>query len=188
MEYKDEDALQSSLRLLQHLSNIRKDLSSVPPDHWALLATAKVLSLDTVGRINIDDEVLADLYFHATQIVEKIISDAKLAGDSAGSLTDNGQTCSSATRLEGLCAIFPHMEKRDYPYPYLDQMQDYIERGIGYLMRAQIESGPLAGGMPWISPHHSSYSANPRAPEIRIDSVQHAISAVLGSLNLVYDD
>ncbi|OUS08854.1 hypothetical protein A9Q96_00470 [Rhodobacterales bacterium 52_120_T64] len=185
MEYKDEDSIQCSLSILQHLCNTRKDLPSVPPDHWALLATAEVLSLNSTGRIDVEDTALAALHFHAAQVVDKILRDADLADDSAGSLTDNGQTCSSATRLEGLCAIFPHMKKNGYPN--LDQIQDCIERGIGYLMSAQVESGPLAGGMPWVSPHHTTYATNQTAPEIRIDSVQHAISAVLGSLSLDYN-
>ena len=76
--------------------------------------------------------------------------------------------------------MFGYLAKRGYRD--LDRVRDRIDRGIAYLMNAQVASGPLAGGMPWVSPHHSTYSTNKTAPEIRIDSVQHALSAVLGSL------
>lgn len=180
MKFDDNVAVEHALRILRYLSDSRRGAPSVPPDHWALLATAEVFSLVADGRIDVDEAALEVFWIHAIQIVEKILLDADRAADPAGSLTDNGQTCSSATRLEGLCAIFGYLAKRGYRD--LDRVRDCIDRGIAYLMNAKVASGPLAGGMPWVSPHHATYSTNPTAPEIRIDSVQHALSAVLGSL------
>ncbi len=180
MKFDDNVAVEHALRILGYLSDSRRGASSVPADHWALLATAEVFSLVADGRIDVDEAALEAFHVHAIQIVEKILLDADQAADPAGSLMDNGQTCSSATRLEGLCAMFGYSAKRGYRD--LDRVRDCIDRGIAYLMNAQVASGPLAGGMPWVSPHHAAYSTNPTAPEIRIDSVQHALSAVLGSL------
>ena len=180
--FDDNAAVEHALRVLGYLSTSRRGAQSVPPDHWALLATAKVFSLVADGRINVDDAGLDAFFIHAIQIVEKILLDADQSADPAGSLTDNGQTCSSATRLEGLCAIFCHLAKRGYSD--LDRVRECVDQGIGYLMNAQVTSGPMAGGMPWVSAHHATYRTNPTAPEIRIDSVQHSLSAVLGSLTI----
>lgn len=180
MRFDDDIAVEHALRILRYLSESRVGAPTVPPDHWALLATAEVFSLVADGRIDLEAVILEAFRFHAIQIVDKILLDADQAADPGGALTDNGQTCSSATRLEGLCAIFGYLAT--HGYCDLDRVRDCIDRGIAYLMNAQVASGPLAGGMPWVSPHHATYSTNPTAPEIRIDSVQHALSAVLGSL------
>ena len=59
------------------------------------------------------------------------------------------------------------------------------EEGIGFLLRSQIASGEYAGAIPRaVRPlpethHRFNKTFNQRATEVRIDYVQHALSAML---------
>jgi len=65
------------------------------------------------------------------------------------------------------------------------QMVVAIDEGIQFLLRSQIRSGKYAGGIPRaiqvLPEDHPQFteSFNHRATEVRIDYVQHALSAML---------
>ena len=73
IRFDDDVAKETALRILRYLSDSRHGAPSVPPDHWALLATAKVFSLVADGRIDVDAATLEAFYIHTIQIVEKIL-------------------------------------------------------------------------------------------------------------------
>lgn len=58
MKFDDNVAVEHALRILRYLSDSRRGAPSVPPDHWALLATAEVFSLVADGRIDVDEAAL----------------------------------------------------------------------------------------------------------------------------------
>lgn len=178
----DQEATGTSLNILMNLAKTRRLKKQVPSDHWALLATAEAFKLAKAGKIEMTEQVFDALYVHATQVVREIIRGTENPLLQIGALVANGQCCSIATRLEGLTAIYPWLKEREHAEHR--SASDLIEIGIAYLIEAQIREGKLKGGVPWISHHHPDYNAVHQASEVRIDTVQHSISAVLGGLAL----
>lgn len=175
----DAAAVDTCIQILMHLSNSRRELDHVPPDHWALLATARLFSEAKAGFIDLDEPTEASLYYHATQIIGEILAAADLATGPSGSLVDNGKSCSIATRLEGLTAMQPWLTENGYRS--LQIVNQRIEDGVNYLLRSQYTDGDCIGGLPWVPDFHPASSDRADSPEVRIDTVQHAISAVLGA-------
>ncbi|MGA2226148.1 MAG: hypothetical protein ABSH41_17055 [Syntrophobacteraceae bacterium] len=70
----------------------------------------------------------------------------------------------------------------DYPAELIGAIKETVVRGVGFLLREQIQSGPYEGGMPGriIGSGDATISAGADAPHIRIGYVQHALCAFLG--------
>ncbi len=157
-------------KALSYLAKSRTGLSSVPADHWALIATAKLVPYCDEGACSVSR---AELVEHAAQVCESILRD-QFKGSAAvgldGAFDPTGRTAPAATRLEGLLASLTFLPKNELR----DRIEVAAGRGITFLLRAQIVSGPEAGGIPGaiiISARDSS--------QIRIDYVQHALCAWL---------
>ncbi len=175
--------LQAAADGIAHLARKRKGLEVVEADHWALLATAKLLPLYDRCRQPVPREAILD---HAVQICDSIvyrIPDKSASGIKNQGYVEDGRTTPTATRLEGMLAILEFLpaDERDLR----KRMVDTIHGGVRFLLRSQIRSGNYAGAMPRaIHPlprMHPLYSKafNRRATEVRIDYVQHALSAML---------
>lgn len=156
---------------LSYLAKSRVKARRLPPDHWALIATSRFLPHCPEGDCPVSR---AELIEHAARICDRIL------GDQVGSAPDPrrngafnaaGQTTSSATRLEGLLATLEFLP--DDATERRSRIEAAVDHGIAFLLAAQIPSGPYAGGMP------GAVSSARRAGEIRIDYVQHAMSAWL---------
>jgi len=95
---------------------------------------------------------------------------------SLGAFDPDGRTAPAATRLEGLLAALEFLPK--------DEEHTKIEaaagRGIAFLLRMQIGSGPYSGGMPGAFATRVLDSS-----KIRIDYVQHALCAWMRYQNLL---
>jgi hypothetical protein len=165
-------------RGLLALERGRRGAPDVPADHWALLATAAWLR--TAGPACAPD-TRAAMRRHAAQVCRSILDAAPRDGD--GRLTADGRTCPTATRVEGLqaaLAVLPETES-----DLRARVAKAVRGGVRFLAAAQLRDGPYAGGVPRavtrFSEHAPAYDAgfNRRATEIRIDYVQHALSAIL---------
>jgi hypothetical protein len=96
--------LNSAVRTLTYLANTRKNVLNVPADHWALLATEKLFSLENGAELPIDRNLLVS---HATQICQVILNaqiNEHERPEYIGGFTSNGRTTPTSTRLEGLLA------------------------------------------------------------------------------------
>lgn len=122
---------------------------------------------------------------HALQICDAMLEEARHPqpiAEMEGSLAPRGAVTPTATRLEGLQAALTFLPP---DHPIVPHLRAAIDRGIDFLLRAQVKDGPYAGGMPQaISrlPDDALGSArefNQRATEIRIDYVQHSLSALV---------
>jgi hypothetical protein len=175
--------LQGAADSIAYLARKRKGQTWVEADHWALLATAKLLPLYHLCRQSLPKKAIEQ---HAIQICESILErkPANYRNDlDFGCLTNDGRTTPTATRLEGLLAVIGYL-----PAEYTSlrkRMIPVIYEGLWFLLRAQLRSGPYAGGIPRAvrklpEIHHKfSNSFNRRVTEIRIDYVQHALSAMI---------
>jgi hypothetical protein len=175
--------LQAAADSIAYLARKREGQKRVEADHWALLATAKLLPLYNRCRQPLPKQALER---HAAQICESILqSKLDLDDDSLryGSFLADGRTTPTAIRLEGMLAALSFLPA---DYSRLRQaMIVGIDEGIQFLLRSQIRSGEHAGGIPRaideLPEDHPQYepSFNRRASEVRIDYVQHALSAML---------
>ena len=155
-------------KALSFLARSRAGLATVPADHWALIATAKLLPYCDEGGCSASRE---ELVRHAVQVCESILRDqfkASAAVALDGAFDSTGRTAPAATRLEGLLAALEFLPKSELR----DKIEAAVGRGIAFLLRAQVVSGPEAGGMPG-----SALTRMLDSSQIRIDYVQHALCA-----------
>ncbi|HTY85586.1 MAG TPA: hypothetical protein VMB19_15305 [Silvibacterium sp.] len=160
--------LGAAAKALCYLARSRVEASTVPTDHWALIATARLLPYsDMVTSIVSREELLQ----HAAQICDSIVRD-QFRGSAPvgldGAFDSMGRTAPAATRLEGLLSALEFLPKGELR----DKVEAVTNRGIAFLLRAQILSGPQEGGMPGAVLVRVRNST-----EIRIDYVQHAVCA-----------
>jgi len=166
------DWLDAAAKTLSYLAKSRSGHSTVPADHWALIATAKLLPYCEQMACPASRKELVQ---HAVQICNSILREQitnPVLPLLDGAFDATGRTAPAATRLEGLLAALEFLPKE------LGGLRMQIEgataRGISFLLRAQITSGPYAGGVP------GALSAGAKdASTIRIDYVQHALCAWL---------
>lgn len=159
----------AALRGLEYLASSRQDAGAdeTPLDHWALIATAECLS-----QVGPHHSSSAALLRHACQIIDVML--ARQIHDYSspflhGSFTRHGSTTTTATCLEGLLAIRPWIDDQLSLAAAVDQACD---QGLTYLLKAQLQHGLWRGAIPSL--------AEPRPSAIRIDYVQHALSAFVG--------
>ena len=168
-------------RALEYLARSRQGRSRVEADHWALLATGRLLAIDRVEQYGVDSDLLIA---HAKQVCRSIMSAQVTNSDNPdyqGGFTSDGRTTPTATRLEGLLAAMTFIPRSD---PLFPEMAEAVELGITFLLNAQIDDGDYAGAytratalLDGDSPEVRTF--NRRATEIRVDYVQHALSALI---------
>jgi hypothetical protein len=155
-------------KALSYLAKGRTGLTTVPADHWALIATAKLLPYCEDGGCAASRK---ELVRHAVQVCESILRD-QFKGSAAvgldGAFDPSGRTAPAATRLEGLLAALEFLPKGQLT----ERVEAATARGTAFLLRAQVATGPDAGGMPG-----AVITREIDSGEIRIDFVQHALCA-----------
>jgi hypothetical protein len=165
---------------MRHLANSRKENSHVPADNWALIATAELISLG--DQLDATDRAL--FKEHAAQIANDEISRQILNSTEDplyGCYNREGRITPSSTRLEGILATLTYWPKEDVAFRA--HLKSSADAGIAFLIHAQIKEGAQKGAFPeaieavWGEP--PKRSSRPPLAEIRIDFIQHALSALL---------
>ena len=162
--------LAAATKALSYLARSRARLTEVPPDHWALIATAKLL---THYPESVSPASREELIRHAVQICRALMKDQQRLGSDPsldGSFDATGRTAPTATRVEGLLAALEFLPDGSLR----PQIKDTVDHGIAYLLRTQLRNGPYAGAIP-----DAHIASSPEAFYIRIDFVQHALCAWL---------
>jgi hypothetical protein len=177
--------LRAAYRVLEYLARERRDQTDIPADHWALLATDKLLSYTETQGIKISRDVLIR---HAVQICNTILNDQIINHEHTeliGGFTKDGRTTPAATRLEGLIAASSFIPA---DVEIHNRFEKSISLGISFLLRAQVKTGRFTGAIPravirmdGMGPEIEK--VNKRATEIRMDYIQHGLSAMLQSLH-----
>jgi hypothetical protein len=174
--------IDSAVKALRFLASERAVSGEAPADHWALLATAKLFELARRDKLDIPETLLLN---HSLQVCHAILEEGRIPPalpEMEGSLVANGIVTPTATRLEGLLAARTFLPTEHPITPHVDSA---IRRGINFLVRAQVKEGQFDGGMPYAiaklpgSSHQFMSSFNEQASEIRVDYVQHAMSALV---------
>lgn len=189
---KDPDPiwLEAAANALGYLVYSREGAQDVPADHWALLATEALFSLGENLALPVSRPLLVS---HASQICTRILQDQMSCPSQPrydGGFTTDGRTTPTATRLEGLLAALSFLpEDSNLRQPICIA----VNRGVRFLLQAQITVGDFAGAMPRAVGTLQGNGAktlkfNRRATEIRIDYIQHAMSALMQSHKTFWDD
>ena len=175
--------IEAAKKALLYLEDLRRtqDLEEVEPDHWALLATARLLPLL--------DETTSDywrIYQHGVKVVESMLSvlTKEELVENNGCHTADGRTCPTSTRLEGLLAATTFVRDDELFVvdwdPKVERLQDrmlyFIQLGVDFLLESQEEntSYNMQGGVPAVYPADSD-----KKKEVRVDYVQHSMSAMI---------
>jgi len=175
--------LEAAAKGMAFLAHQRAGKQRVEADHWALIATAKLLARYDDSRMSVPRDLIIN---HAVQICESILAgQARLTVDAtqSGGFVLDGRTCPTATRLEGLLAALSFLPSEQGDLKR--RIDSAVAAGIAFLLRAQVREGKFTGAMPRaicrLPENHPRYSRafNRRATEIRIDYVQHAVCAML---------
>lgn len=180
---RDSRWFEVAARGMGHLCRARIVDGEVPPDHWALLATEPLLApAGEAVAIPVKRDAFLD---HARRICRLMLATQNQNPTKPallGGFTDDGRTCPTAIRLEGLLAAYRYLPETDVELR--SRIASACHLGTGFLLRAQVRKGRLRGGFPravcskTAIPGNRSF--NSRVPEIRIDYVQHALSALIG--------
>ena len=174
--------LAAAAKGMTHLAEKRSAAGQAPSDHWAMLATKKLLAKLTQSPLpGIDSSLLIR---HAVMVSENMLSEQMTgpgAGDLAGSFLPQGRTCPTSIRLEGMLAVLALL-----PAEHADlrsRLEDSVSAGMRFLLSQQVSAGQMAGAIPRAasalpdSPENQAF--NQRVGEVRIDYVQHAVSAMI---------
>ncbi len=181
--------LEAGAKAIAFLARQRTGKSRVEADHWALLATEKLLPLHDEFQMPVSRKIIID---HAVQICESMLAgraNHPAGRPEHGCFSKDGRTCPTATRLEGLLAAMRFLPESHGELK--TRMLPVIRQGIRFLMRAQVRGGKYAGGIPraigLLPKGHRllKKSFNSRVTEVRIDYVQHALSAFIGYRELL---
>ena len=182
--------LQAAADSIQYLARKRAGKKLVEADHWALLATAKLLPVYDRCRTSLSQQAVKQ---HAVQICQSILRSKPDINDDSlryGSFMADGRTTPTAIRLEGMLAALGFLSAD--AGNLRQQMVVAIDAGMQFLLRSQIRSGQYAGAIPraiHLLPENNpefKKSFNRRATEVRIDYVQHTLSAMLQYEEIFY--
>jgi hypothetical protein len=150
------------------------------PDQWYLLATELMLHQEFDESLPASREVLIA---HARQTCEDMLAEQQGQRHNpqiGGCYTPDGRSCPTATRLEGLLAAVAFLPESDAALKR--RIRQSIEQGMEFLLRCQIVDGPNAGAVPRVMPGFAppeDDSDHERGQEVRIDYIQHALSAMI---------
>jgi hypothetical protein len=176
------DEFDAAVKALTYLARSRARAGSAPADHWALLATDRLLQAADERGIKVPRDQLVG---HALQVCDAMLEEARRPQpipQMQGSLAPMGAVTPTATRLEGLQAALRFLPPQ---HPIVPHIRAAVEQGLDFLLRAQVAEGPYAGGMPQAIarlPDDGTAATrrfNAQATEIRIDYVQHSLSAMV---------
>ena len=162
--------LTGAIKGLMYLAQSRHDLSRLPADHWTLIATAKLILICEKAAIDFPREKLRH---HAEQLCNSILNESVVLNttlDLGKNTKIISHTTPIATRTEGLLEALTFISTESLR----SRVSTLVNEYIALLLRSQIQFGIYAGGMPG-----AVASLSPTAEYIRIDYVQHALSAWL---------
>ncbi len=173
--------LHTATKALTNLAHRAKRQPDTFPDQWYLLALGHWLTNATDPSTSAEHDTLLD---HARRLCRDMVREQQEQLEQpriAGCFTPEGRTCPSATRLEGLIAALQYLPDEDTQLRR--DVRTAVQLGVPFLLSSQVHEGPYAGALPrfkpGFEPNDIKDAEKPRLQEVRIDYVQHALSALL---------
>jgi len=171
--------LQGAANAISHLVRVRENTGKIERDYWTLIAIAELLKYYDRCRQPISSTAILQ---HAASICGYVVSDAQSNfGIYPGCFTGDRRTTPTSAALEGLLAALIYLPEE---YKSLKQsIASTTEAGTAFLITGQVMTGEYAGGFlakaPDPKPKPNELGTRNSDTEIRIDYVQHALSAML---------
>jgi len=160
------------------LAYLLKHRDITTTDQWLLIAGAKLLSMKSYPTEILSRKLIIQ---HTVRVCESILQEQILYADDhnyIGGYCIDGRTTPTATRVDGLFAALRIIGCKDAALS--NTIKSSVQAAMTFLLRAQITKGKYSGGIPRAVGQLSSNKAfNRRIREIRIDYVQHALSAMI---------
>lgn len=179
--------LEAALKSLLYLARFRQGSTRVEPDHWAMLATERVMQHRDI--LKYDDETHEILTEHVMQVVNTLRMKLLYEEERKLYYPPDRRTTPAATRVEGLIAVID-VVKATSSTTYDDVVRTTTKM-VKFLVASQITThGERFGGLPQAItlgglPSNGSGVSRAEKPsdaKIRIDYVQHAICGVMSSI------
>ncbi len=174
--------LDTAMRGVSYLVIARRDPENLPADHWLMIAIDRLLpyySLASEPKAS-KEEVIDHAVALGKMMMDGQAKVAREHPDIDGCFTGNGRTTPSATRLEGLLAL-EHILTGDAKRASVQsEVHASIARGMAFVRRAQITSGPTRGAFPATARgFEDGPNDSGKRSYVRIDYVQHALMALM---------
>lgn len=188
----DPKWLETAAKGIAHLVEARKGMAKnkLPADHWLLIAMDRLYP--AFGDLKSPPLTRDAMVDHALEIANVIVDgqDHVNRPAIAGCYTRDGRTTPTSTRLEGLLAVEHLLGAEPSHAQDRDRFRVSIGKGIAFLRRTQVTTGPNRGALPAAAPIPgedggvASEDGDENEPgdhrqEVRIDYVQHAMSAMM---------
>lgn len=172
---RDPRWLDAGLLAARSLIDRQRAMRRVPNDHWLMIAISE---LARVYAEAVDPPVeLDDMFGHAIALGAEMMRDQRLTAlvpGATGAYTPDTRATPSSTRLEGMVAVYLVMSA---DHPAREIWRDSIDRGIAFVLACQDHDGPNRGAFrKALRPRFGGKDWR----HVRIDYVQHALSALIG--------
>jgi len=179
----DPKWLAGAAKAIKYLYLLREDsdLDDIEPDHWALIATSKLMV--HMGDGDHPKCTRRQALDHAVKVCKSMVLTPDELLETGGCLVDDHRTCPTSTRIEGFSAALAFLPNATLPEQALRRLVEYnMDAGVRYLLRSQRVAGDvlenMLGSFPGVYPPEESRRAS--STEVRIDYVQHALSGLIG--------
>jgi hypothetical protein len=190
---RDKRWLEAGARSVAYLVESRRSAKRLPNDHWLMIAIDQLLRV--YGELAAPPLTREAVLEHSVALGRTMMDEqARVLArpydpEIDGAFASDARTTPSATRLEGLLAL-EHALGRDADparAAFRADLRRTIARGVAFLRRSQVKDGLARGGIPMalkaVAEDAGDGSDDERehdaAQEVRIDYVQHALSAML---------
>jgi hypothetical protein len=170
--------LDASKKILTYIAKTGKKMNfDIPFDHWAALAIEKLFKKNLLTE---EEKTLFESYVEQMVIpmLSKQITNTNHSY--CGAFSDNIMPCSLGTIMEGLASIYFCTSSEDLK----KIIYKSLSIGCMFLSKVQVKTGEQAGGLP-NSANWVKAGVTPNASIIRIDNVQHVVTAWLKFQNII---
>jgi hypothetical protein len=170
--------LEAAKKTLTYIAKTGKKMNlDIPFDHWAVLAIEKLFKKNLLTN---DEKTLFESY--AEQMVIPMLSKqiTNINHSYCGAFSDNIMPCSLGTIMEGLASVYFCTSSEDLK----KIIYKSLSIGCMFLNKVQVKTGEQAGGLP-NSANWVKAGVTPNASVIRIDNVQHVVTAWLKFQNII---
>ena len=177
--------LEGAARAAAYLTRSREGATDLPKDHWLMIASARLLP--RWGELAAPPIPAEPFRQHVLALGRAFLEQQRAVvaqtGVQLGPTMADERSAPTATTVEGLVAIHGLLRAEVPEEESLRrELELAIKGGVISVMRSQVRDGSARGGI-LRAPRKVRGDAefNSRQAEIRIDYVQHALSAFLGA-------